>query len=72
MARTPADREPADSSLNPALHREIDKSHGETFEGTDPMRTVSVKDPDEGKAWPIVWAVVAIVCLAVAIYYLFL
>jgi hypothetical protein len=64
------DHEPVrDAAINPAIHREIDATHGTEFKGTDPMRTVSVQDPDEGRSWPIVWAVVAIVCVALAIYY---
>jgi hypothetical protein len=58
-----------DAPLNPALHREVDATHGTEFKGTDPMKTVSVKNPDEGRSWPMIWAVVAIVCLAIAVYY---
>lgn len=56
--------------LNPAMRRQIDASHGTDFHGTDPMKTVSVKDPDEGRSWPMIWAIVTIVCVAVAVYYL--
>jgi hypothetical protein len=59
-----------DRQLNPALRRGIDASHGTDFQGTDPMKTVSVQDPEEGKSWPMIWAIVAIVCVAVAVYYL--
>ena len=59
-----------DAQLNPALQRGIDASHGTTFQGTDPMKTVSVKDPDEGRSWPVIWAVVTIICVALAIYYI--
>jgi hypothetical protein len=56
--------------LNPALHREIDASHGTEFQGTDPMKTVSVKDPDEGRSWPMIWAIVTILCVVIAVYYI--
>ena len=56
--------------LNPALKRGIDASHGTEFRGTDPMHSVSVKDPEEGRSWPLVWAVVTIVCVLIAVYYL--
>jgi hypothetical protein len=59
-----------DARLNPALRREIDATHGTEFHGTDPMQTVSVKDPDEGRSWPIIWAVVAILCVVLAVYYI--
>jgi hypothetical protein len=59
-----------DASLNPALQRQIDSSHGTDFRGTDPMKTVSVKNPNEGRSWPMIWAIVAIVCVALAVYYL--
>jgi hypothetical protein len=72
MAQNRSEPPGEDDALNPALHREIDRSHGTRFEGTDPMKTVSVKDPDEGRVWPWIWAVVFIVCIAVAIYYLFI
>jgi hypothetical protein len=68
---TPESDDPrrADAPLNPGLQRQIDASHGTEFRGTDPMQTVSVKDPDEGRSWPIVWAVVAVLCVVLAIYY---
>jgi hypothetical protein len=58
-----------DAPLNPGLHREIDASHGTEFKGTDPMATVSVRNPDEGRSWPMIWAAVAVACLLIAIYY---
>jgi hypothetical protein len=61
---------PGEAPLNPALRREIDASHGTDFRGTDPMKTVSVQDPEEGRSWPMIWAIVAIICVAVAVYYI--
>jgi hypothetical protein len=58
-----------DAPINPGLHREVDASHGTEFRGTDPMTTLSVQDPEEGSSWPWIWAIVAIVCVAIAIYY---
>lgn len=68
-AQTPERPTTRDAPLNPALHRQIDASHGTEFKGTDPMKTVSVQDPDEGRSWPMIWAVVAIICVALAVYY---
>jgi hypothetical protein len=70
MSQTPEPPRGGDAPLNPALKRGIDASHGTEFHGTDPMKTVSVKDPDEGRSWPMIWAIVAIVCVALAVYYL--
>ena len=68
---TPSRERPSnDSTLNPALRREIDASHGTEFQGTDPMKTVSVQDPEEGRSWPMIWAVVAILCVLLAVYYI--
>jgi hypothetical protein len=61
--------EPArDAPLNPALRQTTDASHGQTFEGTDPMKSVSVQDAQEGRSWPWIWAVVGIVGVLVTIY----
>jgi hypothetical protein len=71
-ATPPPGRGPDDAAINPAMTSRADDSHGTRFAGTDPMASVSVKDPDEGRSWPAIWAVVAIACVAVAAYYLFL
>jgi hypothetical protein len=60
----------ADAPLNPALQRSTELTHGSSFEGTDPMESVSVKDGDEGSSWPMIWAVVAVVCVLVTAYLL--
>lgn len=69
MSQEPEGQRARDASLNPGLHREIDASHGTEFHGTDPMRTVSVKNPNEGRSWPIIWALVAFFCVVLAVYY---
>ena len=68
MSTKPPDKPIGDAPINPAIKREMDASHGTKFEGTDPMRTVSVKDPDEGSSWPMIWLVVGVVCVLVASY----
>ncbi len=70
MATPSNDPRGPEAPLNPALKREIDTSHGTHFEGTDPMKSVSVQDPNEGRSWPWIWAVVGLICLAVAVYIL--
>lgn len=70
MSTSPDDKEREQSRLNPALHATKDDSHGTQFEGSDPMKTVSVRDPQEGRHWPLIWAVVGIVCVLAVIYIL--
>lgn len=60
----------SETPLNPALRRTVDESHGTRFAGTDPMATVSVQDAEEGRNWPLIWAVVAAICVLVTIYLL--
>lgn len=55
-----------DAPLNPALKPERDATYGPDQQGTDPMASVSVQK-DEGRAWPMIWAVVTIVCVIIAI-----
>jgi hypothetical protein len=57
---------PDDTPLNPALKQVRDETYGPDHQGVDPMATVSVKK-DEGAYWPIIWAVVTIICVVVAI-----
>jgi hypothetical protein len=63
----PEERHAADDApLNPALKQGHDPSYGPDQSGADPMDSVSVKK-DEGKAWPMIWAVTTIVCVLIAI-----
>ncbi|GAB2800783.1 hypothetical protein GCM10027040_30550 [Halomonas shantousis] len=70
MNTTPPDKSSDETTndvpLNPALKKRHDELYGPDQRGTDPMKTVSVQK-DEGKAWPTIWAVVAIVCVLVTI-----
>lgn len=69
MSSTPPDRPGGsnDTQLNPALHQ-TRGDYGEQHQGTDFSEKVSVKDAEEGSSWPMIWAVVLIVCVAVTIY----
>ena len=63
---------PADNApLNPALKQVHDATYGPDQSGTDPMDTVSIKK-EEGKSWPMIWAVTTIVCVIIAIVLLVL
>ena len=55
-----------DAPLNPALKQVHDKTYGPDHSGTDPLATVSVKK-DEGRIWPMIWAVVTVLCVIIAI-----
>lgn len=69
MSKTPTSTpEPpsGDAPLNPALKRVHDATYGPDQEGTDPMATISVKK-EEGAAWPMIWAVVTLLCILVTI-----
>jgi len=59
-------RETSGAPLNPALKREIDKTYTTDQDGSDPMETVSVQK-DEGKAWPMIWAIVTIASILIAL-----
>lgn len=54
--------------LNPALKRETDTSHNlETSPA--PIDTTEAKE-GQGEVWPIIWAVVTVVCVVLAIWFL--
>lgn len=69
MSRTPMtepSQEAGSAPLNPSLKQVRDDSYGPDQKGRDPMDSVSVKK-DEGAAWPMIWAVVTIVCVLITI-----
>ena len=66
MSDTPKASE-RDAPLNPAL-----KSRRETHDTTSsapPVDTASVQR-QEGRAWPMIWLIVTLLCVAIAIYLL--
>lgn len=69
MSRTPRaepSHEAESAPLNPSLKQVRDESYGPDHEGRDPMDSVSVKK-DEGAVWPMIWAVVTILCVLITI-----
>jgi hypothetical protein len=68
MSDSPRD-EPTDVPLNPALKSRSETTYDTNSSTPAPVDTASAKE-GEGEAWPIVWLVVFILCVAVAIYYL--
>lgn len=59
----PSDR---DAPLNPALKSRRETTH-DTRSSAAPVDTVSVQR-QEGRAWPMIWLIVTLVCVAIAIY----
>ncbi|SEA50096.1 hypothetical protein [Microbulbifer marinus] len=58
---------PKDAHLNPDLHAERDDTYGPDQQGHDPMDNVSVK-PEKHRAWPLIWAIVTVLCILMALY----
>ena len=52
--------------LNPALKSRKETTH-DTTSSAAPVDTVSVKR-QEGRAWPMIWLIVTLLCVAIAIY----
>ena len=61
--------EPRDAPLNPALKSETETVYPTKESSPAPIDTTSAKER-EGEAWPVIWLVVTIVCIALAIYFL--
>lgn len=68
--RTPERPQPQ-SNLNPALRSRTDETHDTTVSSEAPADTASVQR-QEGRAWPIIWAVVTLVGVALTVWILFL
>jgi hypothetical protein len=55
------------TELNPALKKRTEETHDTSKSSLAPVATASVQR-EEGKAWPMIWLVVTIVCVLIAIY----
>jgi hypothetical protein len=58
---------PTETPLNPALKSRTDTTHDTTNVTPAPISTTSASE-GEGEKWPIVWAFVTIICVAIAVY----
>ena len=58
---------PTETPLNPALKSRTDTTHDTRNVTPAPISTASAKE-GEGEKWPVIWAVVTIVCVAIAVY----
>ena len=59
-----------EGTLNPALKKRTDTTHDTTVSSRPPSETASVQR-EEGRAWPMIWLVAAIVCVLIVIYLVF-
>jgi hypothetical protein len=70
MSDNPDGRQGPDG-LNPALKTRPDASHDTSESSRPPAETASVQR-EEGRGWPIVWMVVAVLGALIAVWILFL
>ena len=63
----PGQQSPQGTELNPALKKRIEETPDTSRSSAAPVATASVQR-EEGKAWPMIWLVVTIVCVLIAIY----
>lgn len=59
-----------DRNLNPGL-KAVENTSRDTDRRTPPPVESASVQREEGRAWPAVWAVAAVVCALIAIYLLF-
>ena len=56
-----------DPALNPALRQRREEAHDTTHSTPPPADSASVQR-EEGVAWPAIWLVVTLLCVAIAVY----
>lgn len=59
------------AGLNPSLKRRTDDTYPTEGHSPAPARSASVQR-EEGRSWPLIWAVVTVVCAVLAVWFLFL
>lgn len=64
---TQADDENRQQGLNPALKQRTETSHNTETSSRPPLETASVQR-EEGRAWPMIWLVVAIIGVVILLY----
>ena len=67
MSDTPSASD-RDAPLNPALKSRTETTY-DTKSSAAPADTASVQR-EEGRAWPMIWLIVALICVAITIYLL--
>lgn len=68
MSETP--RKPPEPGLNPALRQRTEEAHDTDHRTPAPADSASVQN-DEGRAWPMAWLVVTLVCVIIGIWLIF-
>lgn len=66
----PSRDQPEELPLNPALKSRTDTTYDTERSTPPPLATTGAKE-GQGEGWPIVWLVVTMVCVALAIYFIF-
>ena len=69
MSVTPEPPAP-EPGLNPSLRQRTEQSHDTGHVTPPPADSASVQH-EEGRAWPMVWLVVTLACVAIAVYLIF-
>lgn len=69
MSEPPKRTEP-EPGLNPALRQRKDGLYDTTRSTPPPADSASVQH-EEGRAWPMIWLIVTLVCVAIAVYLIF-
>lgn len=65
----PARAKPGETPLNPDLRETRETTH-DTGPSKAPLDSTGAHEGSQGEGWPIVWAVVTIVSIVLAVYYL--
>lgn len=61
--------QPGEVPLNPALKSRTETVYDTRSTTPTPFDTASAKE-GQGEGWPIIWAIVTIVCIGLAVYFL--
>jgi hypothetical protein len=61
--------DPEEGPLNPALKRRTDRVYDTDNQTPAPVDTASAKE-GEGEGWPIAWAIVTVLSIILAIYFI--
>lgn len=64
------DKDQSRDGLNPGL-KSVENTSRDTDTPTPPPADSASVQHDEGRAWPVIWAVVTVICVLIAAYLLF-
>jgi hypothetical protein len=69
MSDTPKRPDP-EPGLNPALRQRKEEAHDTRTSTPPPADSASVQR-EEGRAWPMIWLIVTVICAAIGIWLIF-